>query len=142
MPDVLTRVGSECRLDQLLKSLRESHSPVRVIDLRKVLLDAKNQGVRLYHKTDTHWNDRGGWIAYQSIMSNVRASLPNVGMPRLQDFEAVTIQQPGMDLAGLLGLNDEFQEESLDLAPRVRLRLPHVTQDDVYPITGGNRRLF
>jgi len=135
MPDRLTRVGPECRLDQLLDSLHESHSPVHVVDLRKDLLDAKSSGVRLYHKTDTHWNDRGGWIAYQSIMAQVRAGLPAAAGLKLDDFDAVATSQPGMDLAGLLGLSDVVQEESLNLVPRIRLRLPHVAQGMVDPIT-------
>jgi hypothetical protein len=103
--------------------------------LRKVLLDAKNDGVRLYHKTDTHWNDRGGWIAYQSIMADVQISVPTARKLRPHDFETVTTYQPGMDLARLLGLSDAFQEESLDLVPRIRLRLPHVVQGNFDPIT-------
>ena len=26
-------------------------------------------GERLYHLTDTHWNDRGAFVAYQQVMT-------------------------------------------------------------------------
>jgi len=134
MPDNLTRVRSECRLDQLLAYLREKHSPVQVLDLRGPLMEAKKQGVRLFQKTDTHWNERGAWVAYQAIMDAVRQKLPQVEVLPLSDFDLVTRQVPGMDLAGLLGLNDVLHEESLDLVPRIPLRLPYVEQNVVEPI--------
>jgi alginate O-acetyltransferase complex protein AlgJ len=123
------------RLDQLLAYMRERHSPVQLLDLRPALLTAKRDGVRLYHKTDTHWNDRGAWAAYQAVMAAVRKDVPLVRVLSAREFEPVTTSGPGMDLAGLLGLNDQYVEQSLDLKPRIRLRLPHVEQDVVEPFT-------
>jgi hypothetical protein len=59
MPEQFSRVGPKTRLDQLIERLRETHSPVRLIDLRPVLLEARKTQ-RIYFKTDTHWNDT--WI--------------------------------------------------------------------------------
>lgn len=134
MPDNLTRVRDECRLDQLLVYLRERHSPVRILDLRGPLLEAKQSGVRLFQKTDTHWNDRGAWVAYRAIMEAVKRKVPQARILPESDFEAMTTNRPGMDLAGLLGLNDVLHEQSLDLRPRIPLRLPHVEQNMVEPI--------
>lgn len=136
MPDRLTRVGADCRLDQLKAYLKRGGSPVTVVDLREPLLAARDHGdVRLYQKTDTHWNDRGAWIGYAAMMAAVRARVPGATPLPLSDFEAVTAIRPGMDLAGLLGLNDVLTEESLDLRAKRRMRLPHVEQNDVEPIT-------
>lgn len=134
MPDELTQVRHETRLDQLIAYLAERHSPVRIVDLRKPLLAAKRSGVRLFQKTDTHWNDRGGWVAYQAMMAAIRQRLPAVRVLPASDFEPLTTLRPGMDLAGLLGLNDVLSEESLDLRAKIPLRLPHVEQDIVEPI--------
>jgi hypothetical protein len=136
MPQRLNRVGEESRLDQLVAYLKTYHSPVEIVDLRKPLLAALPQGVRLFQKTDTHWNDRGAWIGYQAIMHSVQAhGIGNARALPLSGFTAITINRPGMDLAGLLGLNDLMREESLDLVPRTAVRLPHVEQNDVEPIT-------
>lgn len=135
MPDALTRVRPECRFDQLLAYLREMHSPVHVLDLRPPLLDAKKAGVRLFQKTDTHWNDRGAWVAYQTVMAAVKRQVPTASILNLSDFEPVATVRPGMDLAGLLGLNDEITEQSLDLRPRISLRLRYVEQNQIAPIT-------
>ena len=123
------------RLDQLLDYMKEHHSPVQLLDLRPALLAAKRDGVRLYHKTDTHWNDRGAWIGYQAVMAAVRKDVPTVRVLSAAEFEPITRSVPGMDLAGLLGLNDQYVEQSLDLKPRIPLRLPYVEQDVIEPFT-------
>lgn len=135
IPDAITRVPGPSRLEQLTQYLEERHSPVQVLDLTAPLLAAKGQGVRLYQKTDTHWNDRGAWVGYQALMAAVRKRVPGVRVLSADEFEPVTRNQPGMDLAGLLGLNDQFREESLDLKPRIPLRLPYVEQDVIEPFT-------
>jgi alginate O-acetyltransferase complex protein AlgJ len=134
MPEELTQVRRESRLDQLLAYLAEGRSPVQVLDLRDALLSAKGSGIRLFQKTDTHWNDLGGWLAYHSMMSAVADKLPTARVLQIEEFDAVTTIRPGMDLAGLLGLNDVLSEESFDLRPKVPLRLPHVEQNMVEPI--------
>lgn len=134
MPDALTQVGHRSRLDQLLTYLAQTHSSLHVIDLRPPLLNARAPGLRLFQKTDTHWNDLGGWLAYHAIMSEVTDKLPTACVLQVEDFEVVTRTRPGMDLAGLLGLNDVLREESFDLRPRIPLRLPHVEQNMVQPI--------
>jgi hypothetical protein len=135
MPDNLTRIGTTCRLDQLLDYLRQTQSPVRVLDLRDALLKAKEDGTRLFQKTDTHWSDRGAWVAYQAMMNAVKPIVPNVRVLDSTEFEPVLRIRPGMDLAGVLGLNDVLVEESFDLRPKIPLRLPDVVQDVVDPIT-------
>jgi alginate O-acetyltransferase complex protein AlgJ len=135
MPDTYTRAPGPSRLEQLVEYLKANHSPVHVLDLTEPLLAAKREGVRLYQKTDTHWNDRGAWVGYQAVMAAVRKQVPSVRVLSADEFEAVTRTRPGMDLAGLLGLNDQFREESLDLKARIPLRLPYVEQDVVEPFT-------
>ena len=64
MPETIRRAAIS-RIDQLVSDLRQ-HSTVRVVDLRQALLAAKTRE-RLYHRTDTHWNDRGAFVGYQTI---------------------------------------------------------------------------
>ena len=134
IPDELTQVRRESRLDQLLAYLAERHSSVQVVDLRDALLGAKGPGIRLFQKTDTHWNDLGGWLAYHAMMSAVTDKLPTARVLQIEEFDRVTTIRPGLDLAGLLGLNDVLSEESFDLRPKFSLRLPDVEQNMVEPI--------
>ena len=135
MPDFYTRLPQPSRLPQLVEYLKEHHSPVQVLDLTEALLDAKSGGVRLYQKTDTHWNDRGAWIGYQAVMAEVRKQVPRARALLASDFEPVTTICDGMDLAGQLGLNSVLHERRLDLRPRIALRLPYVEQDVIEPFT-------
>lgn len=135
MPDIYTRLPEPSRLPQLVQYLKEQHSQVQVLDLTEPLVEAKSAGVRLYQKTDTHWNDRGAWVGYQKIIDAVRQQVPGVHASPISDFEPVTNIRPGMDLAGQLGLNGVLEEQSLDLKSRIPLRLPYVEQDVVEPFT-------
>jgi len=80
---------------------------------------AAKAGERLYHRTDTHWNDRGAWVAYAAI---VRA-LGVAGEPAPRaSFDAPSVPVPGLDLAGMLGLTGALTEDDLPLRPRVPRR--------------------
>ena len=115
MPPTLARVGGVSRADQLFATLKDTGVGV---DVRPALLDAK-RGDRLYHQTDTHWNDRGVLVAYQRIIEAVRAQVP--AMPsawRREDFDAVDLVVEGLDLAGMMGLTRVLRETNLTLVPR------------------------
>src|SRR5579859_956759 len=134
MPDRLTRVREESRFDQLLAYMKQRGSKVDILDLRPSLIEAKKSGTRLFHKTDPHWNDRGAWTAYLAIIGRAKSQVPGVRILSESDFKPGVSMDPGMDLARLLGLNDQLTEEALDLEARIPLRLPRVIQDDVIPI--------
>ena len=115
LPDEVTQAGPVSRTDQVLEALADSGI---TLDLRPVLLEAKRQE-RIYHRTDTHWNDRGALVAYQSIIDAVRRQAPLVPPPwPRSDFDAVTRHTRGRDLAGMLGLTRVLSEEDLALVPK------------------------
>lgn len=49
----------------------ESHSDLRVVRLKDVLLEAK-KSQQVYFKTDTHWTQAGAYTAYQEIIRSMR----------------------------------------------------------------------
>jgi hypothetical protein len=115
LPATLTRVRDTSRLDQLLAYLR-AHTTVTVVDLRPALLAAKAQE-RVYQKTDTHWNERGAFIAYQELFKPIHVWFPRVrALPR-QAFADTDGMGPGGDLADLMGTPDLYREEVLGLRP-------------------------
>jgi len=117
LPASLHRVGPETRTDSLMRYLR-AHSTVPVLDLRPALQAAKADE-RLYHRTDTHWNDRGAYVAYAAI---VRA-LGVTGEPAPRaSFDATAETVPGLDLARMLGVTGALSEEDLPLRPRTPRR--------------------
>ena len=111
MPASVRPLRSEPRLDQLITYLRD-RSTVNMVDLRPALLAAKAHE-RIYHRTDTHWNDRGALVAYQQIAT--AAGLVPLSRSDFIDHASWT---RGMDLAATLALADRLREEDLSLEPK------------------------
>ena len=125
MPASIARTGRTSRTDQVYDALRGSG--VTTVDVRPALLEARTRE-RLYQRTDTHWNDRGALVAYQQIIAAVRARIPSTPAPwTCADFEPVTREIDGMDLAGMMGLTRVLREQDLALVPR-RPRLARVVE--------------
>ena len=114
MPKTIRR-SAISRIDELVSYLRE-HSSVRVVDLRPALFAAKARE-RLYHRTDTHWNDRGAFVGYQSIIEALTEEVPALQHRPRSAFEPRVVRSPGLDLAGMLGLTEVLSEEDLVLVP-------------------------
>lgn len=54
-------------VDIVADYIRE-HTDVIVYNSKDILMEAKNNGLgQLYHKTDSHWNQRGSYYAYQGL---------------------------------------------------------------------------
>jgi hypothetical protein len=115
MPPGLRRIGPVSRTDQFYGSMTGLGF---LVDVRPPLLQAKARE-RLFQKTDTHWNDRGAFVAYTAIIEAVGAQVPAVQPPWSRaDFDAVARETQGKDLAGMMGLTRVLKEEDLLLVPR------------------------
>jgi alginate O-acetyltransferase complex protein AlgJ len=115
MPATLARVGDVSRADQLFATLQDTGLAV---DVRASLFEAK-RNERIYHQTDTHWNDRGALVAYQRIIEAVRVRVPATPpVWRRADFEPGDRVGEGLDLAGMMGLTRVLRETNLTLMPR------------------------
>jgi hypothetical protein len=119
MPDTIRRLRDESWTDQLAGYLT-AHTTVNVVDLRVVLLAAK-AGERVYHKTDTHWNDRGAHAAYVEILNSLGGA-HGVRPQARSAFRDVVREVPGLDLAAMLGLSRQLVEEDLALEPNAARR--------------------
>jgi len=117
IPDEFTLIRGRTRLDQLVEYL-ENHSDIHILDLRKTLLDNKDR-LRLYHRTDTHWNDAGAYFAYAEMIREIDRMLPCWKSEpwMLSDFEVVKVKGKGGDLAGLIKLEESIQEERILFRP-------------------------
>jgi hypothetical protein len=118
LPPSIHAVGPS-RTDQLLRYLKD-HSTVRVLDLRPALLRAK-RAERVYHMTDTHWNDRGAFAAYRAIADALGPTVVDAP-PGRDAFLARAVSTRGRDLAAVLGLAGAIGEVDLTLVPRTPRR--------------------
>jgi alginate O-acetyltransferase complex protein AlgJ len=118
LPKWLTKIRPDTKLDQFVAYMR-AHSTVDVLDLRPALRDAR-QMAPTYLKTDTHWNDFGGFVASQEIIKRLSKQLPGVEPLSLDSFEQQNKLRPGGDLADLLGLNQSeiIENDAVFLVPK------------------------
>ncbi|MFH1999726.1 MAG: hypothetical protein ABIK28_08600 [Planctomycetota bacterium] len=125
LPDWMASVGQR-RLDQLIERINET-STLDLLDLRPALLRAKERTEKpLYHKTDTHWNYRGAFVAYQEIIKHIQRRFPGTHMIKEKDFKLVSEPGKAMNLGRMLNLVDWLDEEKISIIPKVPLQLKAV----------------
>ncbi len=116
LPDWMTRVGKKSRLDQFLEHMQAS-SDVEILDLRDAFFEAKKRE-RIYHRTDTHWNDVGVFVACREIILRLSKWFPAAKPSPESDFTCKRVLGPGLDLARMLGQQKSIKEEMLVLVPK------------------------
>jgi hypothetical protein len=122
MPARLPRRLERNQLSQLSNHLR-THSRVEVLDLYPPLLRAKARQ-RIYHRTDTHWNDVGAYEGYRLILIHLEALLPGFAPLEPVAVRAESSVGPGLGLARIVGLAPVYREEMSELhivSPRARV---------------------
>jgi alginate O-acetyltransferase complex protein AlgJ len=110
LPASLHRLGTTYRAEQLVAYLRE-HTDLTIVDPRAALLQ-QGASERVYALTDTHWNDRGAYVAYDAVLRAAGIS----PQPR-RAFAATEQLTEGGDLASMLGLEHVLHEPRLGLDP-------------------------
>jgi hypothetical protein len=115
MPGGIGRSGVTSRMDQLVVYLR-NHSSVAVVDARPALIEARRSD-RLFHLTDTHWNDVGAFVAYQQVMMALGPGDDGLRPRPRAELERRVIPRTGFDLARMLGLGRVWVEDDLQLEP-------------------------
>lgn len=113
LPASLPRMSEVSTLDDLAAYLSRA-SDVPVLDLRDDLARAKRRH-RIYHKTDTHWNDLGAYTGYAAILRRTSELLPE--FPPMEPVPVVRSDRttPGLGLPRIVGLSLAYPELSHDL---------------------------
>jgi hypothetical protein len=97
------------------------HTDLSVLDLRPALI-ARKQVEQVYFRTDTHWNDAGALAGYQDILRAASRAVGGLSPQDRSNFTPVERDEPGGDLAEMLGVPDLLRERSTYLEPRVPRR--------------------
>lgn len=95
--------------DQVVEIL-DTIPGIKVIDLRNTLAAAKG-GVRMFHKTDNHWNEYGGFVGYQEIMKVLQKDYPNLEVNESHNFRIDSTEKDGMSLKNMMGIYDGVTEQ-------------------------------
>ena len=94
-------IGNTSRLSQLLDYQLENGS-VKVIDVRDRLNDVKLEEL-VYYETDTHWNPRGAYEGYRTLIEAIQQDFPDILPVALEDCEITEAQQLQGDLSKMSG---------------------------------------
>jgi hypothetical protein len=116
MPAWATRAPGPSRLQQLTAYLKAT-SKVTVVDLTAALESKKGEG-RLYHFTDTHWNDLGAFVGYQEVARRLAEWFPALRPAGLDQYVVSEELVPGGDLARTCGLKLDLPEPQIQLRAR------------------------
>lgn len=121
LPETIGPVVGKTPLDQLAAYIKQD-TDLDFLDLRKTVLEAR-QSFRVFHKTDSHWNDMGGFAGYSELMKRVKKYFPKIKPLTLNDYVREEKIKPGGDLAKMLNLQDVMFDLSPVLTPRFPSRV-------------------
>ncbi len=116
LPYYITKIENKTQLDHLLDYLDGEFSD-EILDLRHPLLEAKKKE-QLYYRCDTHWNQKGAYLAYQNILTRISSFFPNEKTLAPVPVNETERIYKGLDLARMLGLPKSYQET----APLITLK--------------------
>ncbi len=112
LPPWIEKIGEKSRLEQFVEHMK-ANSEVEIVDLREVLFPAK-QRCRLYHRSDTHWNDYGAFLGYHEIMLRLSQWFPTA--KPIPESEFILKKEIGLggDLANAAGPRTFHKRRALD----------------------------
>lgn len=85
-----------------------------VFDLTEVLKGCKKE-TRLYHKTDSHWNEQGAFMAYSALVHRMSQFFPGMSPIPESGIHRFTNVVGGLDLGRMMGIERYLREDSLDI---------------------------
>ncbi len=103
MPSEIRVVSAESRADQTAAYLREQID-YPVLYEKEALRDLSER-FPIYFKTDTHWNELGGYFAARAIREAFTGESTDTALPEFHYFP-----EEGKDLAAMLGIEEMMAE--------------------------------
>jgi alginate O-acetyltransferase complex protein AlgJ len=131
MPNSIRKINPQSRQDQLIEHLKK-YSTLKILDLRPALVQAKKIRPAFY-RTDTHWNDWGGYIAYCEIISYLQQHFNFIRPRTLNNFQLQQTEFRSGDLALMLSLPNIFWEKQWQIVAKIPLRARVIPAGDLEP---------
>lgn len=99
----------ETPVDIVERYLKEN-TTIKVINTKDSLLKAKENGIQVYNKTDTHWNEEGAYIGYKNVISE----LNNWGIIKTKpvDINQISSTYKG-EFSAMMGDNSLMNAENI-----------------------------
>ncbi|MEQ1907048.1 MAG: hypothetical protein ABL888_22880, partial [Pirellulaceae bacterium] len=100
LPGWVPKQNPVTKIDQLIAHM-QNHSTVEVLDVRPVLLQAK-QTRQVFYLTDSHWNQYGAFITCNELIRTLSRQMPDLSPLSLNLFDLAITNGPGGNLAWVL----------------------------------------
>ena len=103
VPDNYVRYEGEGRSAQFIKAAKDAGATV--INVTDSLLAHKEDGYKLFHKTDSHWTEYGAWVAYTDLMNYISETWADAKPRTFDEMGFYTKDVDGGDMPYYLGLD-------------------------------------
>lgn len=105
MPDRYGEPAENYRVLQVYDYLKEN-TDIRIVYPYAEIMRAKAVGSNIYYKTDTHWNEIGGYVGAAALLEELGIDMPDV----LSDDVTISkVNNTAGDLANMLNLTKQLQ---------------------------------
>jgi hypothetical protein len=117
LPEGIQPVAPTMR-ELMFKEIDRTGSDLRVVDLLPDLLAAKSkEAFPLYFSTDTHWNEIGARVAYETIIRELNPLYPNLEPIPRDALQSTPVACIGLDLGVLSSLANFMHDTRYDTIP-------------------------
>ena len=97
---------------------------VTYINLKKLFNEHKNDGYKLYWKTDSHWTDYGAFLAYRELFNHISTKFPAATPRTFEEFNWIEDYYVGGDVSYYLEYYDGTYRSNLPMKEYNVLRTP------------------
>lgn len=105
------RVPNEPDQGASLEAYAKKNSDLPITYLLPTFLNKKKEGTPLlYYKTDNHWSNYGGFIAYAKIMADLKKDFPMLKSLTFNDLLVKDDTADGGNTAQMMGVESYFKE--------------------------------
>jgi len=107
--------GAETTCTDDLVHYLEKNTAIKFLDLRPILKSASDT-VRVFCKTDSHWNEYGGLVAAKAVIGMIANDFPGIeNVANLDSFTVTEQEGEGGNLAGLLNMKNDLREQNYQI---------------------------
>ena len=110
------RNRSITKLEQLKRFLEKKE--IDLIDLKDYF--HQYDSLRLFHKTNTHWNDVGAFLGYKRLLSSIQKDFGDLKSFELDDFRIDTLIKQREDLTNMIKI--DIEEKHIVLKSKERFQ--------------------
>ncbi|HBL84199.1 MAG: hypothetical protein A2Y17_07910 [Clostridiales bacterium GWF2_38_85] len=109
MPSYFEPLDKKSRIEQIYGVIEDSDAVL--IDLISLFNEHKNDDLKMYWKTDTHWTDYGAFLAYTELFDYIKQRFPEAAPREFDEFDFVEDYYYSGDMSVYLGYSESTIKE-------------------------------